>query len=238
MPTLVPRFSALLVGSSLLTASLGLTPASAQEVALLTGVVAAQETMVPVASAKVTLVGTDFETVSQRDGTFAFQGVPLGPATVRVDAPGFTTMVQQVEVAPDVVIFMQFLLPSVAAFLDDILVIGHAQTPWALSETRTVADLLVGQIPGVGGNSGIVGLDRSEVHLRGVNSIDVSAEPVIFIDGVRMAGNFGEALSMLRQIPASDVQDIRLERGPASAFLQGSVDGAIYIRTKSGPASH
>lgn len=223
----------LLLGSALVLSPLWLTAAHAQETALLAGVVAAEETMAPVPSARVTLVGTELETVSGPNGTFAFSDAPLGPVTVRVDAPGFPTMVQQVEVSTEAVVFVQFLMPSVSAFLDDILVTGRPASH-RISDSRTAADLLAGQVLAVTRNSGIVGLELAEVRLRGVNSIVEQGEPMIFLDGVRLAGSVGEALSLLRRIPATDVKDIRLERGPASAFLQGSVDGAIYIRTKSG----
>lgn len=222
-----------LIATGLLLSPLCTGAAQAQETALLAGVVAAEATMVPVSAARVTLVGTDLETVSGENGTFTFPAAPLGSATVRVDATGFPTMVQQVEVTADAVVFVQFLMPDVAAFLDDILVRGRP-TPRRLSETRTAADLLAGEVPAVTRNSGIVGLDVAEVRLRGVNSIVEQKEPIIFVNGVRLAGSFGEALALLRQIPSSDVSEIRVERGPASAFLQGSVDGAIYIRTKSG----
>ncbi len=44
----------------------------------------------------------------------------------------------------------------------------------------------------------------------------------------------GQALEVLRQIPASDVKDIQVLRGPAAAFIQGSANGAILIETKFG----
>jgi hypothetical protein len=233
MPTFASKSNGLLVGLGLIVSPCGLGSVHAQETALLAGVVAAEETLVPVPSAHVSLLGTELEALSGKNGTFTFPTAPLGPATVRVDAPGFPTMVQQVEITSDTVVFLQFLLPSVSAFLDDILVTGRP-TPRRLSDTRTAADLLAGQVPAMTRNSGIVGLELAEVRLRGVNSIAEQEEPIIFLNGARLAGSFGDALRLLRQIPATDVRDIRLERGPATAFLQGSVDGAIYIRTKSG----
>ncbi|MDH3205603.1 MAG: TonB-dependent receptor [Gemmatimonadota bacterium] len=235
MSTLAPKIISLLSSASLLMA-LGPSLAVAQEEVLLAGVVAAEDTSTPVASATVTLIGTDLETHSLANGTFAFTDAPLGPVTVKVEAPGFATMVQEVVLSADAVVFMQFILPSLHAFLDEILVVGQrSSTGSTLSETRTAADMLAGQIPGISGNSGIVGLTLSTVHLRGVSSISIQSEPDLFLNGVRMAGSFGDALQLLQMIPASDVKDIRILRGPTAAFLHGSADGAIHIRTRSGP---
>jgi outer membrane receptor protein involved in Fe transport len=246
MSKLVPGVSAFLVGCGLVATPFAARPAHAQvqepaqEAIRLGGVVADERTLTPVGSAKVTILGTDLETVSASNGTFAFSAdeLPLGPVTVRVDAEGFPAMVEEVVISEDAVVFVQFILPTVDAFLDEILVLGRRSGREAsLAETRTAADLLVGQLPGININPGIVGLDHSDVHLRGVNSIMLRGEPPIYLDGARMAGTFADALSILRQIPANDIRDVQLLRGPASAFLQGSADGVIMIRTRSGSPS-
>ena len=235
MSIYAPRITGLLTSVGLLLSPLGSSPSAAQEQVLLTGVVADEAASTPVASAKVTVVGTGLQTYSQANGTFAFPDAPLGPVLIRVEAPGFTSLVQEVVVRRGAVVFVQFILPKVHAFLDELLVVGRrGERAPALSEVRSAADLLAGQIPGVTGNSGIVGQNRSPVLLRGVRSFSLGGEPDIYLDGVRMAGGFGEALSLLRQIPASDVRDIQILRGPAAAFLHGSADGVIHVRTKSG----
>lgn len=225
-----------LVGAALLCTPLAAVQAQTQDDVRLAGVVGDELTGTPVAAARVTLVGTDIETLSRPNGAFVFADVPLGPATVRVEAPGYPTMVQQVFVREDAVVFVQFILPSVAAFLDEIFVLSERVDGGAgITETRTAADLLAGKMPGVSSNSGMVGLNLQSIQLRGVSSISVRHEPDIFLDGVRLAGSFGDALQLLAQIPANDVRDIRILRGPAAAFLQGSADGAIFVRTRSGP---
>jgi hypothetical protein len=230
-----PRIAGWLVGVSLLGSPLGSSPATAQEDVRLAGVVAAERTLTPVPSAKVTLVGTDLETVSLENGTFEFADAPLGALAVKVEAPGFATMVEEVDVQPGVVVFVQFILPSVDAFLDEILVVGHRPEPTAaLSEPHSAADLLVGKIPGIGSNSGLVGITLQQVKLRGVTSITIQHEPDVFLDGVRLAGGIQGALRTLELIPANDVSEIHILRGPTAAFLLGSADGAISVRTRSG----
>ncbi len=238
MSTYAPRITGLLTSASLLASAFGSSPSAAQQV-LLTGVVADEATLTAVASAKITIVGQDLETYSQANGTFALPDAPLGPVSVRVDAPGFTSLVLEVVVRQDAVVYLEFVLSKVDAFLDffldELLVVGRrSERPSALSEVRSAADLLAGQIPGIAGNSGIVGQNRSPILLRGVRSISLGGEPDVYLDGVRMAGGVGEALSLLRQIPASDVRDIQILRGPAAALLHGSADGVIHVRTRSG----
>ena len=234
MSTYAPRITGLLTSASLLASAFGSSPSAAQQV-LLTGVVADEATLTAVASAKITIVGQDLETYSQANGTFALPDAPLGPVSIRVEAPGFASVVQEVVVRRDVVLYVQVILPKVHAFLDELLVVGRRdRRTSALSQVRSAADLLARQIPGVTWNSGIVGQNRSPILLRGVRSISLGGEPDIYLDGVRMAGGVGEALSLLRQIPASDVRDIEILRGPAAALLHGSADGVIHVRTRSG----
>jgi outer membrane cobalamin receptor len=203
----------------------------------LEGVVADEATSTPVSSARITLVGTGIETRTQSDGTFAFLDAPVGPVAIRVDAPGFPIVVQEVEVKPDAVVFAQFILPSLQAVLDEILVRGRRSgRTTALAEPKTAVDLLAGRVPGTMRRSGIVGTSVSGVMMRGVSSISLAGEPVVYLDGVRLAGSFGEMLLLLSRIPASDVKDIQVLRGPAAAFLQGSADGVIQVWTRSGPS--
>ena len=72
-------------------------------------------------AAAVTLVGTGIETRTAADGIFEFPDAPLGPVTIRVEAPGYPAVVEEVEMTPGTVRIMQVILPSVEAVLRDIL---------------------------------------------------------------------------------------------------------------------
>jgi outer membrane receptor protein involved in Fe transport len=207
----------------------------AQQEPAIHGVVADESTWRPVPSARVILVKTGDETSTARNGTFVFPRPPLGRVSIRVEAPGFPAMVEEVEVTADASLFVQFVLPQVDAVLDEILVLARRNAPQVESgEPRTAADLLAMHVRGVMGNSGMVGADDAAIMLRGVGSISLQGDPVLYLDGVRLGGGPGEALSALELIPASEIKDIRILRGPAAAFLRGSADGVIEVRTKSG----
>jgi hypothetical protein len=232
---LMPRKPGSSLGAGLLALSLASVPTAAQQPAVLQGVVVDEAAWTPVASATLTLVGKGIETQSRSNGTFAFAEAPLGTVSVRVDAPGYTSLVQEVEVRDGRVAFVQFVLPSVAAVLDEVLVLGRrGRSAPAISEPKTAADLLAGKIPGVTSNPGQLGVEGSRMQLRGVSSISVAKQPAVFLDGVRLVGGLGAAMSLLRQIPASNVRDIQILRGPAAAFLHGTADGAIQVWTRSG----
>jgi hypothetical protein len=207
--------------------------ASAQQEPAIHGVVADESTWRPVSAARVTLVETGVETRTGDNGTFVFPDPPLGRVSIRVEAPGFPTMVEEVEVTADASLFVQFILPNVHAVLDEIFVLARSNRPQSAS-ALTAADLLAMEVRGVLGNSGMVGADGPAMMLRGVGSISLQGDPVIFLDGVRMSGGAGEALLALARIPASEIRDIRVLRGPAASFLRGSADGVIEVRTKSG----
>ena len=102
-------------------------------------------------------------------------------------------------------------------------------------EARTAADILGYQIPGLTNAQGVVGKNDGLIVLRGVSSINLSSEPAVFLDGVRLGGGLGDAMDALSKIPAEHVRAIRVLRGPAAAFVQGSANGAIFVETRVGP---
>ena len=207
----------------------------AQQESAIHGVVADESTWRLVSSARVTLVETGDETLTGRNGTFVFPRPPLGRVTIRVEAPGFPVMVEEVEVTANAALFVQFVLPHVDAVLDEILVLARRSPSQADSgEPRTAADLLAMEVRGVMGNRGMVGADDAAILLRGVGSMSLPGDPELYLDGVRMGGGPGEALAALELIPASEIRDIRILRGPAASFIRGSADGVIEVRTKSG----
>ena len=205
-----------------------LAPSAAAAQRPLHGVVADQATLSLIDSARVTVIGTGLEAVTGQDGTFSFEGAPLGSLAVRIEAPGYPVVVEQVEVVRDVILYMQVMMPRADAILGDLM-----GAPSGQSEARTAAELVARQVLDMNPNTGNLGLNANPVRLRGTGTIGLSGEPQVFLDGVRIGG-FGPAMEVLSQIPARDVRNIRVLRGPASAFLQGSADGSIHIETRSG----
>lgn len=193
----------------------------------LLGVVSDERTGAVIGSAQVTIEGTGIGMETSGEGTFEFLSVPAGLISIRVQAPGYPTIVEDIELAPDVAHFVHIPLPTVGAFLEELLVVGRARRQ---DSAETAADLLEQQILGFSANQGNRGVGDSPIFLRGAATLNLSDEPTIFLDGVRLSGG---VLEVLRQIPAVVVRSIRVERGPATTSVPLSATGVIHIETRS-----
>jgi TonB-linked SusC/RagA family outer membrane protein len=110
------------------------------------------------------------------------------------------------------------------------------------------ADVLTGRAPGVnvqtsGGTSGT----SQRIRIRGANSLSLSNEPQIYVDGVLFSnqiygiGDFGQgtggsASSRLNDINPQDIESIEVLKGPAATSQYGTsaANGVILITTKRG----
>ena len=96
----------------------------------------------------------------------------------------------------------------------------------------TAADLLAIKVPSTRVTTGDIGKDDYQIRLRGYGSFTQDVQPLVIIDGVRVSGT-ETAFDVLSQIPASDVEDIQVLRGPAAAFLYPfAANGVVEVRTK------
>jgi Carboxypeptidase regulatory-like domain/TonB-dependent Receptor Plug Domain len=197
--------------------------------ARLQGVVVDQATYQPVDSATVSLVGTDILATTGKWGSFAFPLAPLGRVALRVSAPGHPGVTQDVEVRNGGVVFVQIVLPSVAATLSELWVNAPASDNMK-EVARSAADLLADQVPRMRVNPGSVGATDFTVNLRATSTLVGDAAPLILIDGVMMS----QAFEALERIPASEVRDIQVLRGNEAFQYPYSSNGVINVRTKRG----
>jgi hypothetical protein len=204
--------------------------------ALLQGVVVYASTGQAVESAVVSVVGTDLRMETGRYGAFAFSDLQPGIMAIRVTAEGHPSVTEEINFTGEGIVFLQFRLPSIEAVLAELLV---GVTPGNNTiDGRTAADLLSAKVPSLGrptsGNVGLVG-DGVVLQLRSApNGLVENMGPVVYIDGVRISG--GEtALEVLGKIPASDVVDIEVLRGPLAAFLYPlASSGVVLVTTTHG----
>lgn len=206
----------------------------------------------PLPGVQVHLVDHVASTVSDSEGRFAFSGVPEGRITFRVTHPGYGSVVESFEVTNQELTFIQFPMIPVNLALEELLVEVRRAEARGSSDfeervagggpgAATAADLLAQRVPGlrVDRTTGALG-GGAQVTIRGLSSIAGSNAPAIYLDGIRIDDRASslrgsrepQAVHILEMIPASDVKQIRVLRGPAaSAFYGDSSNGVIVIET-------
>jgi outer membrane receptor protein involved in Fe transport len=201
--------------------------------ARLQGVVVEQSGYQPVDSATVSVVGTNMSVTTDKWGAFAFREAPLGSVSLRISAPGHPSMTQEVEVKNGRIVFVQVELPSVAAMLQELLVRTGRPSDGTVEAARSAADLLADRVPRTRVNTGIVGKTDYAITLRSITTLTGTIDPIIVIDGVMIA-RASDAFDALERIPASDVEEIQVLKGPDAFQYPFAANGAIVVKTKRG----
>ena len=241
--------------------------ARSQDAGTITGVVRDATTRVPIPSAQLQLVNTTRGTVAGDDGTFRIANVRPGQYQVRALRLGFQASTQTVQVTPGGTTALEFALAPAAVSLEEVITtatgetsrkreIGSAVTTIApkqqeLAAAQSVSQLLTGKVAGVdvASSGGTVG-SGSRIRIRGANSVSLTNEPLIIVDGIRFnnsvavdnttgastIGVGGQVPSRFNDINAEDIESIEVLKGPAAAAQYGTAaaNGVFQIKTKRG----
>ncbi|CAA9312222.1 MAG: Outer membrane TonB-dependent transporter, utilization system for glycans and polysaccharides (PUL), SusC family [uncultured Gemmatimonadaceae bacterium] len=115
--------------------------------------------------------------------------------------------------------------------------------------TQNLSQVLNGRAAGVtvlqsGGTTGT----GARIRIRGANSVSLSNEPLLIIDGVRVNNNpssnsigvGGQSPSRLNDINPEDIENIEILKGPAASALYGTAaaNGVVQVTTKRGAAGN
>jgi len=236
--------------------------AGAQQSAVVTGVVRS-ETQAPVRGAFVEIRSLQLGVVTNDNGIYNLV-VPAasasGTVTVTVTSIGYKPTEFQLELRPGR-IQHNVTMSEQAISLDGVVVTGTAGrqerraqaaavatiSAAKVAETapvQNVANLLQARTPGVTlrNNSGTTGTSTT-IRIRGQASINLSNDPLVFIDGIRADGGSRQAYGVgnqagtaLNDIKVEDIESIEVVKGPAAATLYGADAnaGVINIITKRG----
>ncbi|MGI9626465.1 MAG: TonB-dependent receptor domain-containing protein, partial [Longimicrobiales bacterium] len=238
-------------------------PLSAQERGIATGQVVDANSRQPLVSAQIVIDGTTIGGLTNDQGRFRLQNVPVGEQQIRAILLGYEPVTQTITISVDTPVVVDFELSMSAITLDAVVVtatgeqrkreLGNTVATVAASEIVEIApvnnlsDLLQGRSAGVtvAQSSGTTGMG-SRIRIRGSNSISLSNEPLIYIDGVRVENsNGGQSIGLGGQEPTrmddinpEDIESIEIVKGPAAATLYGTeaANGVIRITTKRGRA--
>jgi TonB-linked SusC/RagA family outer membrane protein len=252
----VPRF--LVLALALGMGLIGAFPAAAQNV---TGRVQDAGNLQPLSGTQVSISALGVETITNQSGRFLF-GVAAGTHQVRFESLGYGTVTETITVDAGQNFELNVSLRQEALALDEIVVTGtaggtqrraignvvetvNAAAIMEVAPVTNVQNLLGQRTAGliVLPSAGQVGTG-SPIRIRGVTSMGLSNDPIIFIDGVRMDASptagpstrGGRRISRINDLTPEDIESIEIIKGPSAATLYGTEasNGVIQIITKRG----
>lgn len=219
-------------------------------------------TKLPISEARVVIAGTGFEAQTNGGGEYRLVNVRPGPVAVRVFRIGFQSKADTVRVVSGQTATLDFRLTQSVVNLTEVVVTGTAGNQERKAQAAlvasvaaadiikdapvtSVANLLQSRVPGVALNSqsGTAGT-ATQIRIRGASSINLSNQPLIFIDGIRInegqfsSGQSGQFYDRLNDLNPEEIESIEVVKGPAAATLYGAdaSAGVIQIITKKGRA--
>jgi TonB-linked SusC/RagA family outer membrane protein len=258
----------MLFGFVMVLLALGARDAQAQA-RVITGKVTSAQTGQPVGGATVSVVGTVIVAVSNAQGDYSL-AAPEGAVNILSRSIGYKR--KQVSVAADQST-ANIGLDQDIFNLEAVVVTGQATsveqknlanavttvTGTALNgaPTSTIEGALQGKIPGalIQDNSGAPG-GGAQINLRGVSTINGSADPVIVVDGMIIsnaaiannmnaitnaagggnASNQDNPVNRIADLNPADIEKVEVLKGPSAASIYGGAanSGVIVITTRRG----
>jgi TonB-linked SusC/RagA family outer membrane protein len=224
------------------------------------GKVTDASTRQPIADVRVVIPGTALETQTNRDGEYRLVNVRPGRITVGVFRLGYKATSDTVRVAANGVTTHNIVMTASLVTLSEVVVTGTAGNQERKAQSAQVAsvsaasivsaapissvgELLQSRVTGVAvnSNSGTAGTAKA-IRIRGSASINLSNQPLLFIDGIRInegttaSGQSGQQYDRLNDLNPDEIESMEVVKGPAAATLYGAdaSAGVIQIITKKG----
>jgi TonB-linked SusC/RagA family outer membrane protein len=228
----------------------------------ISGKVTDAATALPVADARVVISGTTFEAQTNKDGDYRLTNVKPGRTGVSVFRLGYKASRDSVMVVAGQTATLNIKMAQSVINLSEVVVTGTAGNQERKAQAAlvasvkaadiikdapitSVANLLQSRVPGVAlsSQSGTAGT-ATQIRIRGASSINLSNQPLLFIDGVRInegaigSGQSGQQFDRMNDINPEEIESIEVVKGPAAATLYGAdaSAGVIQIITKKGRA--
>ncbi|MEJ2206675.1 MAG: SusC/RagA family TonB-linked outer membrane protein [Gemmatimonadota bacterium] len=243
-----------------LAASLIFAPSAFAQQQAVGGRVVSADTREPLGDAQIQVVGTQRGVLSNTSGRFLLLNMVGQQVTLRVTLIGYRTLEQTVSVGNmDVVLTLE----PTAVELDAIVVTGTpgAQRVRALGNSvgqlqgaeiqeitapADVREMIGARVPGVSVSHAMGGAGAGgAMAIRGVGSLSLSHQPLIYVDGVRIdndpdeggvGSSSGAGTARINDLNPEDIESIEIIKGPAATTLYGTEasNGVIQIITKRG----
>src|SRR4051812_43168255 len=238
-------------------------PAWAQSTGTIAGRVIDRQTQRGLGSVQVRIVGSTRGAQTDESGAYRIVNVPSGVAQIAAQRIGYGPQARSVNVEANGTTTVDFQMAVAATTLDQVLVTATGQSERRresgvstasidsgtvnMATVSTFSDVLSSRAPGVvvqtaSGETG----SGSRIRIRGSNSISLSNDPLLIIDGIRAdnssqstnLGTGGQQPSRFNDINPEDIENIEIIKGPAAAALYGTAaaNGVIQVTTKKGRA--
>lgn len=232
----------------------------AAQTATITGKVTDASTKAPLAEVRVAIAGTALATQTNAAGDYRLTNVRPGRVTMQTFRLGYKAAGDTLRAVAGQTHTVNFSLTQSLVSLSEVVVTGtagnqerRAQSAQVASLTvpqlvkeapvKNVGELLQSRIPSVAvsANSGVIGTAKT-IRIRGAASINLSNQPLLFIDGVRINegainGNVsGQSYDRMNDLNPDEIESVEVVKGPAAATLYGAdaSAGVIQIITKKG----
>ncbi len=244
------------------TATSAVTAGAQQQTGVVQGRITDRVSGQPLVAAQVQIVGTTRGAQTTEDGRFRIAGVPAGTVQLRVLRIGYRASTQSVTVSAGSTATADYALDVSAVSLDQVVVSATGATERkrengsdvgvikpgekvSIAATPTLTNVLAGKTAGltITQQAGTPGTG-SRIRIRGSNSVSLSNEPLLIIDGVRVnndvaassLGVGGAQTNRFDDINPEDIESIEVLKGPAASALYGTAaaNGVIQIVTKTG----
>ena len=215
----------------------------------ITGTVLDSATRLPVAAARVVVVGTQLGATSDDAGRFTIAGVQPGTHALEARRVGFRPVtLARVSVEAGATATVELRLAATALTLEAVVTTGvvdptsGTRVPFTVGRldaesvpvpSTNAVESIQGKIAGVtvvpAGQPG----SGTDVVLRSPVSINKTTSPLIVVDGVILSQSFGGSTADLESL---DIESIEVVKGAAAASLYGSraASGVVQIRTRRG----
>jgi len=193
------------------------------------------------AGVRISIVNMQITTMTTTDGTFEIK-VPKLNVALAVDAPGYQDQVVALKGRNRITIKM-LQQTKTSSFYDETKFLANSSasiTDFSQSNTTINEDIttrLAGQVYGIT-HSGTPG-SGSAIFVRGLNSLNASAQPLYVVDGIVWqmpednssihAGFYNDPLAL---IDPNDVEKITILKSGTSLYGSKGGNGVILIETK------
>jgi TonB-linked SusC/RagA family outer membrane protein len=201
------------------------------------------ETGKPIASASVTVKGTNVGTTTDMEGNFKLN-VPSNANTLVVSSVGYADMELAIggkttvsaQLKPegkdmDEVVVVAYGTAKKESLTGSIATIGAKQLENRL--TTNITQALAGAAPGIATTSGNGQPGSSAaIRIRGFGSVNASSSPLFVVDGFPYEGFIGD-------LNTNDVENISLLKDASATALYGAraANGVVLITTKKGKSA-